>query len=116
VLRANQVLQPGDTAMYPAGGRYRSTLQTDGNLVLYRKDGLARWASGTQGAGGFKLINQSDGTPIWSTGTWNRGPSTLVVQSDGDVVMYRAGGTATWSTGTSAIFNGPLPYRSVVPG
>lgn len=50
--------------------------QADGNLVLYDKFGLARWASGTSGTVGAQLRMQADGNvviynganePLWST-------------------------------------------------
>lgn len=91
-----------------ADGRFRCTLQTDGNLVVYVNGGTVLWTSRT--TTGTRLDNQLDGnlvlyraddTPAWSTGTWGNGPSTLIMQSDGNLVLYRnSDHTALWSTGT----------------
>lgn len=51
--------------------------QGDGNLVHYR-NGVARWASGTNGRG-----------------------ATFVLQADGNAVIYNASGQAIWATGTT---------------
>ena len=58
-------------------GPYRLTLQDDGNLVLYKKDGGDIWSSGTRGA------------------------ARLQVQNDGNVVLYDADGNFKWATGSS---------------
>jgi hypothetical protein len=89
-------------------GRFRLTLQTDGNLVLYMNDSTPLWASGT--TTGTRLNNQldgnlvlhrADGTVVWSTGTWGKGPSTLRMQNDGNLVLYRnSDQVALWSTRT----------------
>jgi hypothetical protein len=52
-------------------------VQGDGNIVIYKPNGVA-WASNTHGMGGAVLKLQADcnlveysssGLPIWSTGT-----------------------------------------------
>jgi len=58
-------------------GPYRLSLQDDGNLVLYNKDGGDIWSSGTRGA------------------------ARLQVQNDGNVVLYDADGNFKWATGSS---------------
>lgn len=107
-LRPTQVLQPGDAPLYSSNMQFRLTMQTDGNLVLYRSDGVPLWATGTSAV--FRLNNQNDGnlvlyrrngTPVWSTGTWAHGPSTLVVQNDGNVVLRRNSDmVVTWASNT----------------
>jgi hypothetical protein len=42
---------------------------------------------------------RSDGTAAWASGTWREGPSRPAVQDDGNVVLYRSDGTASWYTG-----------------
>ncbi len=59
---------------------YRLTMQTDGNLVVYRNaNGASAWSSGTYG-----------------TGNDNR----LVMQADNNLVMYTSNNVAVWSSGT----------------
>ena len=45
------------------------------------------------------MAYRSDGVALWDSGTWTAGPSRLQVQDDGNVVLYRADGSASWSTG-----------------
>src|SRR5215217_3796228 len=93
-------------------GRFRLTLQADGNLVLYSvSDHRALWSSGTQGfAVSLRLIMQSDGNlviygpgpggqSVWVSDTGVPG-SRLVVQDDGNVVIYRPDGMPVWATDT----------------
>lgn len=73
-------------------------MQTDGNLVIYRRDNNgAIWASGTNGRGGYRATMQGDGNlviyqsnnhPIWDTRTHGRGGDKLVMQDDGNLVIY----------------------------
>ena len=58
------------------------TMQTDGNLVLYARPGVAVWSSHTAG-----------------TGSGNH----LDVQDDGNLVVRTREGRAVWSTGTHAV-------------
>ena len=60
-----------------SAGTARLLMQGDGNLVAYRGDGVA----------------------VWASGTWRDGLSRLAVQDDGNVVLYRADGTPSWDTG-----------------
>jgi hypothetical protein len=92
----------------------RSTfiMQGDGNLVLYRSSGEARWASSTDGHAVSQAIMQSDGNfviygsggePIWATGTDGHPGASMVVQNDGNVVIYDLAGNALWATDTMII-------------
>jgi hypothetical protein len=45
-------------------GSARLTMQSDGNLVLYNKNGKALWASGTAGNNGDRLEVQTDGNLV----------------------------------------------------
>ncbi|MFD7639413.1 hypothetical protein ACFV4P_02045 [Kitasatospora sp. NPDC059795] len=88
-------------------------MQTDGNLVLYRKrDGAALWSTGTYGHPGtnaflmgatnyraLELLNDTAG-PIWSLPIAGRPGDRAKVQDDGNFVLYGSDGTARWSTGT----------------
>lgn len=84
--------------------------QNDGNLVLYRGDGLVLWATNTQGQptsratavkGNF-VLTKTDGTIAWSStwdADWKWGNGSVILQEDGDLVM-RSGTTNTWNTKT----------------
>lgn len=61
---------------------YRLELQSDGNLVEYRR---------TEGRD----------VAVWATGTRSATATTLQFQSDGNVVLRNAAGTVLWSTGTA---------------
>lgn len=82
--------------------RFRLTLQSDGNLVLYQGD-APLWSTGTWGWPIHRAELQEDGNfvlyadetrsaPIWSSNTWINFPTKLVVQDDGNLVIYRLGG------------------------
>lgn len=84
--------------------------QDDGNLVLYKKNGAALWASGSNGKGGARVDFQGDGNlviynaankAVWDSGSHNKGVTTLVAQTDGNLVMYDAGRKPKWDTGTN---------------
>ena len=105
------------------------TLQTDGNLVLYRHDVdshgsdrmTATWApphnacvhKGTvlrfgeqgNGIGGFDLsVVNADGSTCFNVNKGAYGTSYLDVQADGNLVIYTNGGigpVAQWATGTN---------------
>lgn len=88
--------------------------QSDGNLVLYRKNGAALWASGTQGKGGTRVDLQADGNlviynnsnkPVWATGTNGKGVVSLVAQIDGNLVMYDGNRKPKWDTNTDGKVN-----------
>ncbi|UPG91087.1 hypothetical protein L2Y96_04710 [Luteibacter aegosomaticola] len=80
------VLHPGHNltagqALPSSSGRYHAVMQHDGNLVVYRNDGAAIWATWTQGSGAVTANMQADGNfvlytgnghPVWSTGTHGR--------------------------------------------
>lgn len=108
VLRGGQGLTSGRT-LASCNGRYALTMQTDGNLVLYRSGAGALWSSGTAGSDGYAFVMQGDGNavllgryenPLWSSRTFGNAGATLVVQDDGNVVVYAAS-TPKWSSGTA---------------
>lgn len=66
-------------------GALKAVMQTDGNFVIYNKNGKALWNTGTQGHPGSKLSLQTDGNlviygpsgkkflqALWNTGTAGR--------------------------------------------
>jgi hypothetical protein len=87
-------------------------MQGDGNLVLYRSGGKARWATGTDGQTVSQAIMQGDGNfvmygpggaYIWDTATDGHPGAWLIVQNDGNVVIYDPAGNPLWATNTNII-------------
>ncbi|CAN5299253.1 hypothetical protein BH11PSE11_BH11PSE11_10890 [soil metagenome] len=103
-------------------------MQGDGNLVIYDSSGRAKWASGTNGYSGSRLVMQDDGNlviynpgprAVWDTHTRvipdnlppgqtmksgdeirsANGKHRLVMQGDGNLVVYGPSGSR-WSSGT----------------
>lgn len=106
-IGVNAFLHRGGS-LYSANGKYRLTLQDDGNLVLYNSSGHALWA--TNRANGDVLALQSDGNlvvytsshkAIWASNTGDSHATYLVVQDDGNVVLYSGSGHAVWATNTA---------------
>ncbi|MFJ5229193.1 LysM peptidoglycan-binding domain-containing protein [Kitasatospora sp. NPDC088391] len=80
----SSTLKPGealavDEELLSDNGRFRLSLQSDGNLVL---------------------SDLGTGQPIWATATDGRGATTAQMQDDGNFVLYSGSGEALWSTGT----------------
>jgi hypothetical protein len=110
-------------------GRFRATMQTDGNFVIYDQ-GSAIWATGTQARGlpPYRLAVQPDGNLViygssandvslggygvchansaciatWASGTQGSGsaPYTLKMQDDGNLVLYDSTSRAVWASNT----------------
>ena len=102
-LYANQSIRSGD-------GRFYLAYQADGNLVLYRSDGLPLWCTHTNGTSPGRTVMQLDGnlvvydgtgTPIWASGTAGFGGSWLVMQNDGNLVIYTPASAPVWASGTN---------------
>lgn len=114
-LTAGQRLMPGQ---WNDARLTRLIMQSDGNLVLYRKrDGAALWSSGSRGNPGAYAVMQADGNlvvylpgrsdpagALWSSLTWGNPGALTIMQDDGNLVVYRPGhrdpGGALWSSGT----------------
>jgi hypothetical protein len=98
---------------------YILTLQTDGNLVLYRLIGNppplapgltisveALWATGTSDSGdtfvvqkdGNLVVYNSAGSPIWASNTNGTNSEGLFVQNDGNLVLYKL--VPAWASNT----------------
>jgi YD repeat-containing protein len=100
-------LQPGQSMLSP-DGRFKLTLQRDGNVVLYNAANGVLWMTGTVGSGANWLVLQNDGnlvlytgqTPVWATNTNGQFSSHLEIQSDGNLVLYRADNVVLWQSGT----------------
>ncbi|MER7848813.1 hypothetical protein ABTZ03_33290 [Kitasatospora sp. NPDC096077] len=102
LLAEGGCLAPGGQVLNEDGWTANLKYQSDGNLVLYRWDGQALWASNTAGQPAFRASMQNDGnfvlyhpdgSPYWATGTDRCRASyeinQLHVQSDWNVVIYR---------------------------
>ena len=75
-------------ALWSTTGEYRFTMQSDGNLVLYR-----------------------GGAPIWASGTNGQGNCYFVLQGDGNAVVYnKDSGAAIWASGTNGKREGPFKF------
>jgi hypothetical protein len=108
-LHQEERLLPGEEIV-SLEGRFRLTMQADGNLVLYRNSPFeALWASATagkqvafaimQGDGNF-VVYAPDGTPLWHAGTHGNPGTFLQIQDDGNLVLYAPGDRAIWASGT----------------
>lgn len=88
------------------------SMQSDGNLVLYKKvyGALAQalWASGTAFGTGHSAIFQEDGNFVvydakgkakWASDTQPMG-NRLIIQEDGNLVIYNKVGRVLWTTNT----------------
>lgn len=124
-LHGGQRLAPG-TFLTSADGRYRVTMQWDGNLVeTVASSGRALWASGTDGHAGAWAVQQGDGNlvvyspnnvPLWSSRTgghtddrgWFAG-----IQPDANFVVYDSG-KPYWAD--SAVNNDVGQHESLKPG
>ncbi|MFF8382859.1 trypsin-like serine protease [Streptomyces kanasensis] len=72
--------------LWTVGGHHPGAyalMQTDGNFVLYAKDG-----------------GPTQGGALWNTGTFSAG-SHLLLQDDANLVLYGPDGKALWATHTS---------------
>ena len=102
-LTAGETLNEGD-AIVSSNGWYRAIMQSDGNFVVYKKNGTAAWATNTvRGDGTYRAVMQGDGnfviyngsSAIWATNTENTSsPSTMsfIDWYPRDVQTGRSGG------------------------
>lgn len=105
-LPSNSILNRAQSVI-SQDGRYRFTMQRDGEAVLFDARGRRLWGTGTAGQGGVRLRMQADGNlviyteanvPLWASGTQQNPGAQLAVQTDGSVVIY-LGSTPLWGTG-----------------
>src|ERR1700674_562870 len=92
----SNVLHPGESlntgqSLRSANGWFNMVMQSDGNLVLYTRNGRALWQSGTGGRGGVRVSMQTDGNlvvyssanqPLWWSGTGGYAVNGLFLQND----------------------------------
>ena len=101
--------------------KYRLVMQTDGNLVLYRNDGVVKWHTHTHGKGcpPYILAMQSDNNLViyaygskhtWHTHTHGRGAAgaKAILQDDGNFVIYDGQQNVLWHSGTHGEYSFPI--------
>lgn len=109
-LSAGEQLQRNEY-LSSSSGRFRLTLQGDGNVVLRdmttgtslwstRTNGTAAWRLSLQSSDGNLVLRESDGSSLWSSGTSRSGAVRLVMQDDGNLQLFNPAGTSVWSTKT----------------
>ncbi|KQS73440.1 hypothetical protein ASG41_01950 [Modestobacter sp. Leaf380] len=104
-LTSGQALTSGSSLTSP-NGKYRLTLQADGNLVSTGSGGRISWATYTY-APGARLVMQPDGNlveyssagrVVWHADTWGNAGAGLAVRDDGSVAVLAWDGTVLFST------------------
>jgi hypothetical protein len=82
-------------------GRFRLSMQGDGNVVLYQSPVTPLWATGTVGSGiglGYALVMQGDGNLVlysvagqglWASNTAGHPGAWAAIQNDGNLVIYQ---------------------------
>ena len=103
-------------------GKYRFTLQNDGNLVVYC-GGKKLWDTGTVSPDIYALYFQSDGNLVlrkkdlsvaWESNAMDSSATRLLVQNDGNVVIYKNNHDAVWSTETYGKCNKAGKYTDLL--
>lgn len=106
-------LEPGQ-AIQSKNEKYMLAYQDDGDLVIYRKNGMEPiWSSGTTGYPAYRAIMQYDGNlviyygkpyqrgekSIWASNTWeNNNNAHLVLEDNGNLVIYNSSNKAVWQS------------------
>ncbi|MFF4396053.1 hypothetical protein [Streptomyces sp. NPDC001480] len=108
-LTVSQQLDVNDE-LISANGIWKLTLQSDGNLVLYRADRVPFWETRTYGKPVTRATFQADGNfvcydrrnhPWWASGSNESGGAYIVIQDDGNLVIYDSSGSPKWASDTS---------------
>jgi hypothetical protein len=106
ILPGGRQLNPGQEIWSP-DRRYRLTFQTDGNLVIYRNDGVPVWWTGTVGISPGAASMQVDGNFVvydsanraaWHTYTYGNPGAYLSMQNNGAFAIYSANGARLWGS------------------
>jgi hypothetical protein len=103
LLRSNQTLT-SNQQLVSQDGRSILRLRSDGNLTL-TASGSVRFATGTAGSPGARLIMQNDGNlvlvatdgrPLFSSGTMRNPGAFLRLENSGKIAIVSAGGQTVW--------------------
>jgi len=97
-LAPGQTLLPGQT-LWSSTNRYRLTLQTDGNLVLYDTVWAADASQRRDANEGCNFSGNFESMPIWNSRTAGSGATRVTMQTDGNLVIYN-GTTPVWHSHT----------------
>ena len=97
-------------SLYSNNGKYRLTMQADGNAVLFSGT-KAVWNTNTAGTGYGKFLMQPDGNTAvfsydrnivrWNIGKAFASPLGYVLQDDGNMGVYNTAGQALWASNTN---------------
>lgn len=109
VLNAGDRLSVGQQ-LISSNKCFTLSLQDDGSLVLYNKQGSSLWSppetfqknssyAVMQRDGNF-VIYGNDKSVIWASNTYQSGGSQLKVENDGNIAIYTPENTRVWETGT----------------
>lgn len=108
-------LSPGQSlgvnqALLSTNGKWELIMQSDGNLVIYRREtGHAMWSTNTHGKDVMRAVMQGDGNfvlytyagkPVWASNTAGKNGSFLIMQDDGNLVIYEPN-VPLWASGTN---------------
>ncbi len=113
-LAAAQGLAPGQT-LAACGGCFNLVMQSDGNLVVYKKGGGSLWSSATAMTSGYTVETQTDGNVVlyskqgcslWSTNTGGHTGARLAMQDDGNLVVYDTANKPLWASGSVSCMGG----------
>jgi GH25 family lysozyme M1 (1,4-beta-N-acetylmuramidase) len=108
VLAAGEALAPG-SVLEACGGCFNLQMQSDGNLVVYKKNGTPLWSSATAMTDGYVAEVQADGNVVlqskagcflWSSQTGGHNGAHLSMQDDGNLVVYDTGNHPLWASMT----------------
>ena len=99
-------------SLYSNNGKYRLTMHSDGNLVLF-SNGIGVWSTHTSGIGYAKFILQADGNIAvnaydrgithWNLNQSFPSPLGFVLQDDGNMGIYNTNGQAMWASSTNGL-------------
>lgn len=99
-------------SLYSNNGKYRLTMQADGNLSLF-SNGRGVWSTNTAGTSFGKLLMQTDGNVAifsydrnivrWNIGKAFASPLGFVLQDDGNMGVYNTAGQALWASNTNGL-------------
>jgi len=118
-------IKPGETLLSP--DTYTTLTLTNDGILELRRDFALVWATPKAGQGalvvmqadGNLVLYSKDMVAIWNSGTAGKGASTLNVQADGNLVLYGPQGY-TWASGTAYatshlnFANGTLPAEGLL--
>lgn len=110
-LKAGEQLLANQSVTSPSGN-HTLVMQGDGNLVIYKSNGKAIWATATYGTLAARLVMQTDGNLVlyssdftmvfWHSQTYGNNGAELYLQDDGNLVIYK-NGTPLWDSFSNPI-------------